>query len=47
MSLFSPDEIKQLLDVKYSRYFEDTTEFLQSEEPCSFKAELSSSEALN
>jgi hypothetical protein len=47
MSLFSRDELKRLLDVKYSRYLEDTTEFLQSEEPRSFKAELSSSEALN
>jgi hypothetical protein len=33
MSLFSTDELKQILGVKYSRYLEDTTEFLQSEEP--------------
>jgi ankyrin repeat protein len=31
--------------VNYSRYLEDTTEFQQSEEPCSFKAELSNSGA--
>jgi ankyrin repeat protein len=34
MSLFSPYELKQLLDVKYSRFLEDTSKFLQTSEPC-------------
>jgi hypothetical protein len=47
MSLLSPDEVKQVMDVRYSKYLEYTREFLQSEELRILKAELSSSEALN